>query len=149
MAGDLNLSNGNLSVQGGDTTLNGLLDVAGDITLENDETIGNGTDGFVNIGGGLILNTATITVTDGQTITPTIYSAYRLNAAGAVSITLAACSNDGQPLYLYGEDAQTITIADSSIRTSDGNAGSLGQYDIWVGMCLNSEWIEIANPANS
>lgn len=148
---DNNLSiAGNLDVTGGDTTLNGQLDVSGgQITLENDETIGNNTDGLIDFGGGLILNTTTITVTDGQTITPTVYSAYRLNAAGAVTITLAACSSDGQPLYLYGEDAQTITIADSDIRTSDGAAGSIGQYDLWVGMCFNAEWVEIANPANS
>lgn len=103
---------------------------------------------YLTLSTGLIRNSTTITVTDGQTITPTTYSGYRLNAAGAVTITLAACSNDFQPLILYGEDAQTITIADSNIRTSDGAAASIGQYDLWVGECINSEWNEVVNIAN-
>lgn len=106
-------------------------------------------DGGITLVGGLIHNSTTITVTNGQTITPTVYSGYRLNAAGAVTITLAACSSDFQPLYLYGEDNQTITIADSNVRTNDGNAQTLGQYDLIFWMCVNSEWVEVSDSNNS
>ena len=130
-----------LGVSGALTVESGGVDVqSGDITLENDETIGNNTNGLIDFGGGLIYNTTTITVTDGETITPTTYTGYRLNAASEVTITLAACSSDFQPLFLYGEDAQTINVADSDIRTSDGNAIAFDQYDVVEWQCVNSEW---------
>jgi hypothetical protein len=126
----------------------GTLDIqGGDITLANDETIGNSNDGFVDFSEGLLYGTISITATNGQTITPT-YTIYRINAAGAVTITLAACSADSQPLLLYGEDAQTITVADTNIRTTDGNALGFNQYDIVEMICINSEWNLVAESNN-
>lgn len=133
---------------GGSTQTFKVEGTTGTITLANGETIANTTDGLISFGGGFIRSSTTITVTDGQTITPTVYSGYRLNAAGAVTVTLAACSSDFQPLYLYGEDAQTITIADSNIRTGDGDVVDFDQYDVVVWECVNSEW-NLINEANN
>ena len=85
--------------------------------------------------------------TAGQSLTPE-YTVYALDSSGAISMTLTACSNDGQPLVLIGDDANTITVNDSNIRTSDGNALTVGQYDIIVMMCQDTEWLEWLKLAN-
>lgn len=121
----------------------------GGITLQNDETIGNATDNYITLGGGVVFNSTTITVTDAQTLTPTVYNGYRLNAAGEVTITLAVCSQDFQLLVLYGEDSQTININDTNVRTNDGAAQTLGQFDVITWMCINAEWVELSESNNS
>ena len=85
--------------------------------------------------------------TAGQSLTPE-YTVYALDSSGAISMTLTACSNDGQPLVLIGDDANTVTVNDSNIRTSDGNALTVGQYDIIVMMCQDTEWLEWLKIAN-
>jgi len=90
---------------------------------------------------GLLLGSTTIvTATDGQTITPTT-SLYILDAASEITITLAACSNNDQQLRLFGNDAQTINVNDTNIRTTDGNAITFDQYDIVGWECVSTEWI--------
>lgn len=116
----------------GNIDAEGTLDVAGTATFS----------------GLSLLSSTSITVTGGMTLTPTA-NVYRLNAAGAVTITLAACTNDGQVLYLYGEDNQTITVADSNILTHDGAAWSIGQYDLVAAICIDTKWVQVAELANS
>lgn len=90
---------------------------------------------------------ADLTVTDGTT--PTISSmVYALDSASAVTITLAACANDGQPLILIGDDANTITINDSNIRSHDGAALTLGQYDVIFMICQDTEWLQVVELAS-
>ncbi len=102
----------------------------------------------VTSSGKLIQGSTAITVTNGATITPA-YSVYNLSAAGAVTVTLAAPAVTGQVLYLYGDDNQTITVADSNIYSTDGNAVTLGQYDIVEFMSVGSKWVHVAKSADS
>ena len=148
---------GNATVAGtldvtGATTLGSISAAAttltGDLTLENGEAIGNNTDGLIDFTGGLLFSTTTITVTDGDTITPTLYNLYNLDSAGAVTMTLAACT-EGQFLILAGDDTNDITIADSNIRTDNGAAAVVNQYDLFIATCVDSEWLQIANPTDS
>jgi hypothetical protein len=127
----------------------GLSITTGSLTLSNGEAINNSTDGFVGFTGGLIYSTADLTATDGLTITPSIYTVYNLDSSGAVTVTLAACSGDGTPLVLVGDDANTITVDDVNIRTTDGNAVTIGQYDVVEWLCVDTEWLHIAKSANS
>ena len=136
------------------------LTVSDDITISDDLTV---TDD-ASIGGDLALvgaltaagsNTLDLLIAEQTeltatttTVTPT-HTFYHLNSAGAVTITLAASATEGQILVLYGDDANTITIADTNIRTSDGNKLTIGQYDIVVMIYDDSEWIELLKLANS
>ena len=52
-------------------------------------------------------------------------------------------------LYLYGDDANTITINDTNIRSTDGSAVTIGQYDIVEFMSSGAEWIHVAKSADS
>jgi predicted small secreted protein len=127
---------GNLAV-GTDTTLTGDLDVGGDASVT----------GSTTLSGLLLPSSTTITPTAGQSITPA-YELYIIGSSGAVSMTLAACSNNGQQVWFYGEDANTITVNDSNIRSTDGNAVTFGQYDVVGFMCAKTEWNHIAKSAN-
>jgi hypothetical protein len=89
---------------------------------------------------GLSFADETITVSDTLTAA---YDVYALDSGGAVSVTLQACSNDGQILILVGDDANNVTIQDVNIRTGDGNALVLGQYDTAMLVCQDTEWIEL------
>jgi len=88
------------------------------------------------------------TITDGETLTPT-KTFYNLDSAGAVTVTLAATGTEGQLLILCGDDANDITIADSNIRTNDGNAQVLNQYDCITLIYVDSEWVELSESNNS
>lgn len=88
-----------------------------------------------------------ITITNGYTLTPTS-NVYALDSAGAVTMTLAASATEGQSLTLIGDDANTITIADTNIRTTTGAALTLGQYDVIVFVYQDSEWLEVSLSAN-
>jgi len=105
-------------------------------------------DGNLTLSALEINSTTTVTVTNGLTITPTT-SLYILDAAGAVTVTLAACSNNGQHLITYGNDAQTITIADTNILTSSGAALTISQYDLIGWICVSTKWVELFTIANS
>lgn len=118
---------------GGDATVTGALEVTGNTTLS----------------GILYPSSADLTISvAGQAVTPTT-TAIHLDSAGAISMTLAACVPDGQMLWLYGDDANTITINDTNIRSTDGNAVTIGQYDVVGFMCMDTEWNHVAKSANS
>lgn len=123
---------------------------ADDVTATDDVVVGDAltVTGAATLDGLAVLGSTAITVTDGQTITPT-GALYRLHAADAVTVTLSGACSDGQLLLLYGEDAQTVTVADSDIRTADGGAQAIGQYDLSAWLCVEGAWIALAQSANS
>lgn len=86
---------------------------------------------------------------DGDTITATV-TVYALDTSGAVTITLAASADEGQLLVLINDDANATIIADTNIRTSDGNAVTMaGAMDITVWIYQDSEWLLLLAIANS
>lgn len=119
------------------------------ITNFNDLQVdGVTTTGGVTVGGPLIQGTKALTLTAGLQVAPA-YSMYLLSSTGAVSMTLVAPTAPGQVLYLYGDDANTITVNDTNIRSTDGNAVTIGQYDIVEFMSTGTEWIHVAKSADS
>jgi hypothetical protein len=88
-----------------------------------------------------------VTITENYFLTPTV-TAYALDSAGSVSMTLQAVGAEGQLLILMGDDNQTITINDVNVRTSTGNALTLGQYDTVAFVYQDSEWLELWLLAN-
>lgn len=118
-----------------------------DLSVTNDASIGGDmtVTGSTSFGSGTIFNSTTITATT-QTITPTTYTAYRLNSAAEITVTLAACSSDGQLLVLYGEDNNTINLVSTNLKSA---TSSIAQYDTVTYICLSDEWIEIATSTNS
>lgn len=111
-------------------------------------------DSTANIAGALTLqallypSVADETITDGETLTPTV-TTYNLSSGGAVTMTLAAAGTEGQILILCGDDANTITINDTNVRTNDGTVQTIGQYDCIVWMYIDSEWLELSESNNS
>lgn len=118
-------------------------EVSDDLAVSDDASI----SGDLTVSGLAVLATSQITATT-TTITPTV-SAYHADSAGAVTWTLSACSTNGQLLLVYGDDNNTITIADSSLRSTDGNAVTVGQYDVVLFVCVDTEWVHVAKSANS
>jgi len=102
----------------------------------------------LTVTGPAILDDKEVTLSANATITPTA-SIYHVSSTKAVTLTLAACSSNGQLLYLFGDDNNTVTIADSNVRTTTGSALSLGQYDLAVFVCFDTEWIELALATDS
>lgn len=92
---------------------------------------------------------ADLAATDGITITPE-YTVYALDTTAAVTVTLAASAEEGQLLVLINDDANATIIADTNLRSSDGNAITLaGAYDVVLFVYQDSEWLEIAKSADS
>lgn len=115
----------------------------GDLTVTGDTALAG-----LAITGPAVLDDTVVTLSADTTLTPTA-SFYHVSATKAVTITLAACSANGQLLFLFGDDNQTVTIADSHIRTTTGSALTLGQYDLILFACADTEWIELALAADS
>lgn len=102
----------------------------------------------ITFGGILYPGFTDLTVsTAGQSLTPE-YMVYALDSGGAISMTLTACTNEGQLLILIGDDANNVTINDSNLRSHDGNALVLGQYDVAMLVCQDTEWIQLVELAN-
>jgi hypothetical protein len=115
------------------------------LVLSSDLTVG----GNATIAGTTVNTVSSITPANGSTLT--VSSAfYQVNSSGNVTITLGTTGAvSGQIVYLYGDDANTVLIADTNVRTSSGGALSLGQYDI-AGFIFNgTDWIELFLLANS
>ncbi len=123
------------------------------VTNPNEKLVVNGNA----IISGTLTTTSTITIADGlflpdfddraisngDWITPTA-TAYGLDTTGEVTITLGTGCTDGQPLYLAGDDANTIHINYVNIRTTDGAALAFDQYDILDFMCMDNEWLLVS-----
>lgn len=129
-----------------DSTLNvdGASTLGGAVTVNNSATV----TGAVTFQGAFYSSFTDLTVSDGDTLTPT-YTTYALDSAGNVTITLAATGTEGQLLVLIGDDANDITINDTNVRTNDGAAQVLNQYDVIMWVYQDSEWIEISESNNS
>lgn len=130
----LAIAEGNATVTLGDLTVS-----AGDFEV---------TAGATTLGALFYPSFADETITDGETLTPTV-TVYNLDSGGAVTMTIAACTTDGQPLVLVGDDANNITINDTNVRTNDGGVQVIGQYDVITWICIDLEWLEISESNNS
>jgi hypothetical protein len=54
----------------------------------------------------------------------------------------------GQVVWFYGDDANTVTFADTNLRSHDGAALTMGQYDL-VGLIYSgAAWIQAVELAN-
>lgn len=128
------------------------LDLQSGATVSSDAAVDlNSTlnvDGATTLAGLLYPSFADETITDGETLTPTV-TVYALDSAGAVTLTLAASATEGQLLILIGDDANNITINDTNVRTNDGGVQVIGQYDVIIWVYQDSEWIEISESNNS
>jgi len=97
----------------------------------------------LDIAGLLQPSFADLTVSDGDTITPTV-TVYSLDTSGAVTITLAASADEGQLLVLINDDANATIIADTNLASSDGNAITLtAADDIAVFIYQDAVWHEL------
>lgn len=116
----------------------------------SEETAASGVtiDDELTIAGLLWPSVADETITDGETLTPTV-TIYNLDSAGAVTVTLAASGTEGQLLILCGDDANNITVADTNVRTNDGGVQVIGQYDCISWVYIDSEWLELSESNNS
>jgi hypothetical protein len=158
-AGRLDLLVGNISVGNGspDTALDGEdLYVEGGLEVDGVTNFDGTSDfastvtvnGNITYGGLEIHSNNIFTPTAGQTLTP-VDTFYRIGSTAAISMVLAACSNNGQIVATYGKDNNTVTINDTNIRTTDGAAATIGQYDIIYWVCSGTEWIHMLKSANS
>lgn len=138
------LSGGTLSVAAGAIETH-----ANAVTFSGATTLSGATSlsGAVTLGSTLIQSSTSITPTAGQTITPTV-GFYSVNSSGAVSMTLAACTAAGQLVWLYGDDANTVTVNDTNLLSTDGNAVTFGQYDLVGLMCNGAAWAHAYKSAN-
>ncbi len=135
-AGDLDMTTGtilNVGAAGTDFSATGGLTLADDLTITSALFL----PGFANE-----------TITDGEVLTPTV-TVYALDSGGAVTMTLPAVGTNGQLLFLIGDDANTITINDTNVRTSTGTTRDLGQYDVIGFIYHDVEWHELFLIANS
>ena len=115
----------------------------------NSQYLGETTAQSLTLNDKLVTSSQSYTLTAGQLITPT-KSLYVLSASGAVSMTLAPCSSaTSKFIVLYGDDNQTITVNDTNIYTTDGNAVTLGQYDVVGFHCVGTKWSLTFKSANS
>lgn len=103
----------------------------------------------LTVGGVFNPGFANLTITNGDTITPA-YTVYALDPSVASTVTLAASGTEGQILVLINDDANAVVIADTNIRSSDGNVISLaGAYDtVWF-VYQDNEWLLMSESANS
>jgi hypothetical protein len=133
-------SGASLTINGLDAYIQGNLEADGNTRLDGDVTLGVGDLTMSN--GHIYKEFEDLTVTDGETITPTDQAdIIALDSGGAVTITIAACSTDGHELTLIGDDNNTITINATNLRTTDGNALDMGQYDVIKMICQDTEWL--------
>lgn len=115
----------------------------------NTQNYGDVTAQSVTLNGRLVTSSDAFTLTAGQLVTPT-KSLYLLSASGSVSMTLAPCSaTTSKFIVLYGDDNQTITVNDTNIYTTDGNAVTLGQYDVVGFHCAGTKWSLTFKSTNS
>lgn len=150
--GLLDIGGGTCGVADGDNDvcIAAVLEVDGELELDGalDADSTANIQGALTLQGLLYSSFADETITDGETLTATV-TAYNLDSAGAVTMTLAASASEGQLLVLCGDDANDITIADTNVRTNDGAAQVLNAHDCIIWVYMDSEWIELSESNNS
>ncbi|MBN1815319.1 MAG: hypothetical protein JXA14_26040 [Anaerolineae bacterium] len=135
-----------LTLNGEDAYIEGNLEVDGTFRHDGEADFAVGP---VIISNGLFLPSfSDYEVSDGEVLTPTV-TTYNLDSSGNVTITLAASCTDGQPLFLVGDDANTIIVSTTNTRTPSGAAVDLTQYDGTLWMCVDSEWILISDSGDN
>lgn len=115
----------------------GVLQCDGAATLGGAATV-TGVATFV---GHNIYSTASITPTDGGTLTPTA-EIVTLTPAGAVGTALGACTT-GQSTVLYNSVNAAVVITDTGNGLLAGNQ-TLGQYDALFLACIASKWVQVS-----
>jgi hypothetical protein len=146
--GDLSDSGGDLTVAD-NVAITGTLDVqGGDVTLENDETISNSTDGIVSIGGFLALTEGTVVeVTAAGTITPLTSFQPITSSAVITNAVLADGTVAGQLLALINENAaDDITILETGSNLDAGGDVTLtgGAVDALTLLWTGSTWSRLS-----
>ncbi len=150
--GVTNIGGGTPDVADGDNDLyvTGDLEVDGELELDG----ALDADSTANVQGNLTLQAllltsfADVTIDEaGEVLTPT-KTVYALDSGGAISMTLAAAGADGQLLILIGDDDNNVTVNDTNLRSADGNAIVIAQYEVVVFVYQDSEWLLIADSAN-
>ena len=129
----------------------GTFDVQGDITLENDETISNSTDGIVAVSGSLSYKHPLVETSESYTLTAE-HSGYLVTNAGAsgtITITLPSLA-DGLNYCVFEDENQSIVIEPDGTDQilSETNAGgdsitSGAQFDVMCLIAINSGWVPI------
>jgi hypothetical protein len=132
-----------------DAAIGGSLDVqGGSITLQNDETIANSTDGIVTIGGFLGTTEGTvIAATAAGTITPTASFQPITSTAVITNAVIADGSLAGQLLILINENAaDDITILESGSNLDAGGDVTLtgGAVDTLTLLWTGSTWAKVS-----
>ena len=101
-----------------------------------------GVTGNATFSSKLIYASTNITPTNNSTLTASV-AFYKVHSTTNVTFTLGTSgATAGQLLILYGDDAYTVKIKDTNIRTTTGAAIDLGQYDVMVWIYSGTEWIE-------
>jgi hypothetical protein len=119
------------------------------LELSEDLSVGDDVSITGDLASGMFIATAS-QLTPSNNDTLTIAASFNvINSSGDITITLGTTNAvAGQLVWLYGDDAHTVLIADTNILTSDGNALSIGQYDA-VEMIFNgTKWVELLKIAN-
>jgi hypothetical protein len=145
---------GDVSDSGGDFTvadnavITGTADLQGTITLENDETIANSTDGVVTIGGFLGLTEgAVVEATAGGTLTPVGSFQPITSSAVITNAVIADGSAAGQIVVIVNENAaDDITILESGSNLDAGGDITLtgGAVDAAMLMWTGSTWTRLS-----
>ena len=138
--GNLKVGDGSpsLTLNGEDVYIAGTFEADGGGRFDNSVTIGVGD--FTIANGGFYPTFTDALVYDGDTITPTAY-ARSISTAGNITFTLGASCTDGQPLVVAIGDNFDVIINATNLRTTDGNALTLNQYDTAGFICQSNEWL--------
>lgn len=137
---------GTLTAQ--DVVVTDTLSVGGDITMENDETLSNGTDGVVQIGGFTALSEgAVVEATAAGTITPLASFQPITSSAAITNAVIADGSVAGQILVITNENAaDDITILESGSNLVAGGDITLtgGAYDAVTLLWDGAQWVRLS-----
>jgi hypothetical protein len=137
-------SGGTLDVQGTLSNGGGTFTIADAASVTGVSSLGD----KATFSGEVVYGATPVTLTAGLTVNPAS-SYYVVSSSAAVSMTLGTTgATAGQLVFLYGDDANTVTVNDTNILTTDGNAVTFGQYDI-VGFLFNgTSWVHLWKSAN-
>jgi hypothetical protein len=96
--------------------------------------------GNATFNGVIVRNSASITPTNGGTLTPTA-DIVTLTPAGALGTDMGACTT-GSSTMLYNSVNANVVITDTGNGVLAGNQ-TLGQYDTLRLVCIDSKWVQI------
>lgn len=131
----------------GAQTINGAASVGGALAVSGAETVAgtftaNGASalvGQVTLTTNMIHSSASITPTDGGTLTPTA-KLVTLTPAGAVGVALGSCTT-GMETVLYNSVNANVVISDTGNGILAGNQ-TLGQFDALRLSCFATKWVQ-------